>query len=79
MSAFTKLLYPIILVHGFNGFNKIAGVYPYFFGIQSALEKAGATVFTASLSAENSNEVRGEQLLQFVKQVLQKTGAKKSI
>ncbi|AJJ17997.1 lipase family alpha/beta hydrolase [Yersinia intermedia] len=72
-----SLKYPIILVHGFSGFDKIAGIYPYFFGIQQALEKAGATVFTASISAENSNEARGEQLLSFVKQVTELTGAQK--
>lgn len=77
MSAQTKLQYPIVLVHGFSGFDKVAGVYPYFFGVQSALEKVGATVFTASMSAENGNEVRGEQLLKFVKQVVEETGAKK--
>lgn len=77
MSTLTKLQYPIILVHGLSGFDKVAGVYPYFFGVQRALEKVGATVFTASMSAENSNEVRGEQLLKFVEQVVQATGAKK--
>ncbi|MEB7886507.1 esterase/lipase family protein [Serratia fonticola] len=77
MSTSTALKHPIILVHGFNGFDKIGGIYPYFFGIPQALEKAGATVFTAALSADNSNEVRGEQLLNFVKQVIQVTGAQK--
>ncbi|WP_025122441.1 MULTISPECIES: triacylglycerol lipase [unclassified Serratia (in: enterobacteria)] len=77
MSTTTKLKYPIILVHGFSGFDKVAGIYPYFYGIEQALEKAGATVFTAAISAENANEVRGEQLLKFVQQVISVTGAEK--
>ncbi|ENZ5481548.1 hypothetical protein P805_00827 [Serratia marcescens BIDMC 44] len=71
------LKYPVVLVHGLFGFDKIAGIYPYFYGIKEALEAAGATVFTASISAANGNEVRGEQLLAFVKNVLKQTGAEK--
>ncbi|MBW7983424.1 esterase/lipase family protein [Enterobacillus tribolii] len=77
MKKATTLKYPIILVHGLFGFDKIAGVYPYFFGVKEALEKAGAEVYVASLSAVNSNEVRGEQLMDFVNEVLANTGAKK--
>ena len=72
----TKTKYPIILVHGLFGFDKICG-YPYFYGVENALKKGGAKVFTAALSAVNSNEMRGEQLLKFVKSVLAQTGAKK--
>jgi len=77
MSTNTSLIYPVVLVHGLLGFDKIAGIYPYFFGITQALENAGCKVFVATLSAENSNEVRGEQLLTFVKKVLAETGAAK--
>jgi len=74
----TKTLkFPIILVHGLLGFEKIAGIYPYFFGIKEALEKTGAKVYIPNLSALNSNEVRGEQLLAFVRKVLAETGAAK--
>lgn len=72
-----KLNYPVILVHGLFGFDKIAGIYPYFYGVQKALEKAGAEVFVASVSASNNNEVRGQQLLKFIEEVLIKTGADK--
>ncbi|MGK0600301.1 esterase/lipase family protein [Yokenella regensburgei] len=77
MTVQTQLKYPVVLVHGLFGFDKIAGIYPYFYGIKEALEKAGATVFTASISATNGNEVRGEQLLDFVKEVLKQTGKEK--
>lgn len=73
----TKTKYPIVLVHGLFGFSKICGIYPYFYGIEEALTKGGAQVFIPSLSAVNSNEVRGEQLLSFVHEVLQESGAEK--
>ncbi|MGX8873586.1 esterase/lipase family protein, partial [Escherichia coli] len=68
--------YPIVLVHGLAGFNEIVG-FPYFYGIADALRQDGHQVFTASLSAFNSNEVRGKQLWQFVQTLLQETQAKK--
>lgn len=68
--------YPIILVHGLFGFDTILG-YPYFFNIKPALEAHGATVFTVTLSAANGNDVRGEQLLDFIEGVLTKTGVQK--
>lgn len=77
MTQSTKLRYPVVLVHGLFGFDKIAGVYPYWFKIDEVLRKNGADVYTASLSAANSNEVRGEQLLAFVREVIAKTGAAK--
>lgn len=77
MSDDSTLKYPIVLVHGLFGFDKIAGIYPYFYGVETALNNAGATVFTVSMSAENSNEVRGEQLLEFVKKIVDTTGCEK--
>ncbi|CNJ97358.1 lipase [Yersinia mollaretii] len=77
MSINSTLKYPVVLVHGLFGFDKIAGIYPYFYGVEEALKKAGADVFVATISATNSNEVRGEQLLKFIKEVMTKTGAKK--
>ena len=63
MDASTK--YPIVLVHGLFGFDKIAG-YPYFFEIEEALERAGAQVFAVNIPAVNGNEERGEKLLEHV-------------
>jgi triacylglycerol lipase len=77
MSKITKLKYPVILVPSLFGFEKIAGIYPLFYGVQKVLEKAGAVVFTAPISVENSNEVRGEQLIASIRDVIKKTGAKK--
>lgn len=68
--------YPIVLVHGMLSFTNILGV-PFFFGIQKALEQEGNIVFMPALSANNSNEVRGKQLIEEVEKILKKTGAEK--
>ncbi|SHH66801.1 triacylglycerol lipase [Massilia sp. CF038] len=71
--GYTQTKYPIVLVHGLFGFDKI-GPVEYFYGIPSALRSGGATVYTTSVSAANSTEVRGEQLLTQVKQIVAATG-----
>lgn len=68
--------YPIVLIHGLFGFDKIAG-YRYFFGIEEALKNAGATVFAVNIPAINSNEARGEKLLEHIDRILQETKADK--
>lgn len=74
MDASTK--YPIVLVHGLFGFDRIAG-YPYFFDIEEALERAGATVIAVNIPSVNGNEERGEKLLEQVERILLETGAEK--
>lgn len=66
--------YPIVLVHGFLGFDKLLGFAPYFNGIPECLRRGGATVFTPAVSATNSTEVRSEQLLEEVREIIRKTG-----
>jgi triacylglycerol lipase len=68
--------YPIVLVHGLFGFDRIAG-YPYFFEIKEVLERAGAIVFAVNIPAVNGNEERGEKLLEHVDRILLETGAAK--
>ncbi|MBL4659236.1 MAG: triacylglycerol lipase [Alcanivoracaceae bacterium] len=63
-SSYTKTKYPIVLVHGLLGFDQAFGVYDYFFRIPAQLEDGGAIVFVADVSAANSSELRGEQLLE---------------
>jgi triacylglycerol lipase len=74
--TYTQTKYPIVLVHGAMGFDNI-GPVEYFYGIPSALRADGAKVYTVQVSALNSTEVRGEQLLTQVKQILAATGATK--
>ena len=54
--------YPILLVHGLFGFDRI-GNLELFHDVKLALRSAGARVFIPHLSATHSNETRGEQLL----------------
>ena len=74
--GYTQTRYPIVLVHGLFGFDSFLGV-DYFYGIPSALSRDGARVYVAQVSATESTEVRGEQLLAQVRNVLALTGAAK--
>ncbi len=74
--GYTQTQYPVVLVHGLFGFDKI-GPVEYFYGIPSALRSGGAVVYTPQVSAANSTEVRGEQLLLEVKKIVAATGKAK--
>lgn len=65
-SGYTETKYPIMLAHGLFGFDKVLFI-DYFYGVKSALERTGATVHSSTVSAANSSEVRGDQLLQELK------------
>lgn len=75
-STYTKTKYPIVLVHGIFGFDDVLGI-DYFYRIPYSLSRSGATVYVAAVSAANSSEVRGEQLLLQVQQILALSGAEK--
>ena len=75
-STYAQTRYPIVLVHGIFGFDSALGV-DYFYGIPSALRSDGAKVYVAQVSAANSHEVRGEELLAQVRNILAVTGASK--
>ncbi|MDI2590488.1 triacylglycerol lipase [Pseudomonas sp. N3-W] len=66
--------YPILLVHGLFGFDRI-GKFELFHDVKQALRSAGARVFIPHLSATHCNETRGEQLLAQIERVLEGTGA----
>jgi len=76
-STYTRTTYPIVLVHGLFGFDSILGVYDYWYGIGDELKAGGATVYTASVSAANSSEVRGEQLIRDLDRLRAITGKRK--
>jgi len=68
--------YPILLVHGLFGFERI-GHFELFHDVKNALKTAGSRVFVPHLSATHKNETRGEQLLAQIDRVLRGTGADK--
>jgi triacylglycerol lipase len=63
-ATYTKTKYPIVLVHGVTGFNTIGGLINYFHTIPWNLERDGAKVYVASVSALNDSEQRGASLAQ---------------
>ncbi|MFJ4196916.1 esterase/lipase family protein [Pseudomonas sp. NPDC089534] len=66
--------YPVLLVHGLFGLDRISGQEP-FLEVRQALQAAGTQVFVPYLSIPHSNELRGEQLLAQIDRVLLGTGA----
>lgn len=76
MQRNASTLYPILLVHGLFGFDRI-GPFELFRDIKQALRSSGARVFIPHLSATHTNEARGEQLLAQIDRVLEGTGADK--
>lgn len=75
-SDYAKTRYPIVISPSGGMFTKIGPVYS-FHRIPQDLQKHGATVFLPKLAAINIPEVRGEQLLAYVDEVLAITGAEK--
>ncbi|MEC7522028.1 MAG: alpha/beta fold hydrolase [Myxococcota bacterium] len=69
--------YPIVLAHGFFGFEDFAGVsfITYFYGVKDDLAERGEPlVFTPAVDPFNDSETRGEQLLAHVERILAETG-----
>ncbi|NCP65946.1 MAG: triacylglycerol lipase [Paraglaciecola sp.] len=75
-AGYTQTKYPIVLVHGLFGFDDVFGI-DYFYQVPYNLSRSGAKVYIVAVSAANSSEIRGEQLLQQVRQILAISGAKK--
>jgi triacylglycerol lipase len=72
--------YPIVLAHGFFGFEKFAGqeFITYFYKVKESLEKEGEfEVFTPAVDPFNSSEVRGAALAKAVEEIREKTGREK--
>lgn len=75
-SSYAETRYPIVLAHGMAGFDNI-GPLDYWYGIPGDLRKRGASVYLTQVSSFNSSEVRGEQLLAQVQDILAISGAQK--
>jgi len=75
--CYTETQHPIVLSHGFMGFDSILGLVDYWPGIVDRLEDGGATVYVSQVSAMNSSEVRGEQLITQIENFLAINGGSK--
>lgn len=76
-SDYAETEHPLVLVHGLSGFDDVFGFVQYFNGVPGALADEGAEVFVPQVSAANSTEVRGEQLLEQIQNYLATTDAEK--
>jgi triacylglycerol lipase len=76
-ATYTRTKYPIVLAHGFLGFDSLLGVVDYWFQIKAALESGGAQVFVSAVSQVNSPQVRGQQLIAQIEQIVASTGKAK--
>jgi triacylglycerol lipase len=72
--------YPIVLAHGFFGFEDFAGVdfIDYYYGVRDYLGSVGeAEVYTPLVDPFNSSEYRAAQLTDRIEQILRETGHRK--
>lgn len=71
--------YPIVLAHGFFGFEQFAGLdfVTYFYGVKDDLKKNGVEVHTPAVDPFNDSTTRGAQLYTAIQDILAKTGAAK--
>jgi triacylglycerol lipase len=79
-ASYAKTKYPIVFNHGMFGFTRLGTAdfgLDYFYRVLPDLAKNGATVYATQVSPLNSTEIRGEQLVRQVEEVLAITGAKK--
>lgn len=76
-TSYAKTEYPIILVHGVAGVSKYFGTIDYWWQIKDDLTYHGASVHVANLSSFAGENLRGEKLLEKIRQVLVETGASK--
>lgn len=75
-STYSKTKYPVVLAHGMMGWDTMLGI-EYWYQIPNDLRNSGANVYTTQASGLESSEVRGEQLLKQVKDILAISGQAK--
>ena len=79
-SNYAKTKYPIVFNHGMFGFTRLGpssfGI-DYFYQILPDLARNGAKVYATQVSPLESTQLRGEQLLQQVDEVIALTGSPK--
>lgn len=75
-SDYTETKYPIVLAHGLLGFDEILGI-EYWYKIPADLRKDGAEVYVTQVSNVNWTEVRGEQLIAQIEEIVAVSGKPK--
>jgi triacylglycerol lipase len=75
--TYAKTQYPIVMVPGAFAFDNAFGILDYWHGITDELRDEGADVYVTNLSSMALHEVRGEELLGSVEEIMAITGASK--
>ena len=75
-TGYTETRYPIVLVHGFLGWDTMLGI-DYWYQITEALQEGGADVYVVTVPNANTPEVRGEELIPQIEEILALTGAQR--
>ena len=75
-SDYTETKYPIVLAHGLLGFDEILGI-EYWYKIPADLRNDGAEVYVTQVSNTNWTEVRGEQLIAQIEEIVAVSGKPK--
>lgn len=69
--------HPIILIHGFAGWDTFIGFYNYFFGVEADLTGRGYDVHTTQVAMFNDSNFRASELEKQLVAILRTTGARK--
>lgn len=80
VDQYAQTKYPVVFVHGMFGFNRLGSAtfgLDYWYQVLPDLAKHGAVAYASQMSPLNSNEVRGEQLLDQIEEVIALTGQPK--
>lgn len=75
-STYSQTKYPVVLAHGMMGWDTMLGI-EYWYQIPNDLRSNGAQVYVTQASGLESSEVRGEQLLKQVREILAISGQPK--
>ena len=80
VDQYAQTKYPIVFVHGMFGFNRLGSAtfgLDYWYQVLPDLAKHSAIAYASQMSPLNSDEVRGEQLLGQIEEVIALTGQPK--
>lgn len=67
--------YPVVLAHGFAGFEHLADVdqMPYYFDVRTALRTDGEPIYVAEVDPFNDSTRRGKQLVERIEEIVAST------
>ncbi|MFO0615542.1 MAG: alpha/beta fold hydrolase [Polyangiaceae bacterium] len=81
MASMDEAPWPIVLAHGFFGFDDFAGAgfLSYFYGVKDDLAAHGEVVYTPAVDPFNDSTFRGAQLYEAIEKIKAETGKRKVV